>query len=62
MIDLLNLLWGALTGQFRCRVSLEAQSWFFAISLTCCAASSALARASSPAQQQGFCDIFNSLN
>jgi hypothetical protein len=35
MIDLLKLLWGALTGQFRCRVSLEAQSWFFAISLTC---------------------------
>jgi hypothetical protein len=35
MIDLLNLLWGALTEQFRSRVSLEAQSWFFAISSTC---------------------------
>jgi hypothetical protein len=26
MIDLLNLLWGALTGQFRFRVSLEAEN------------------------------------
>jgi hypothetical protein len=25
MIDLLNLLWGALTGQFRSRVSFEAE-------------------------------------
>jgi hypothetical protein len=53
MIDFLNLLWGALTGQFRSRVSLEAQSWFFGHQLD------VLSRkprpcVTSPAQQQGF--------
>jgi len=62
MIDLLNLLWGALTGQFRSRVSLEAQSWFFAISYLLSRKPRPCAELQLGSTARLFCDIFDSLN
>jgi hypothetical protein len=62
MIDFLNSLWGALTGQFRFRVSLEAENLVLRDQLD------VLSRKPRPCAgfQSGstarLCNIFNSLN
>jgi len=62
MIDFLNLLWGALTGQFRSRVSLEAQSWFFGHQFDVLSRKPRPCVGFQPGSTARLCNIFNSLN